>query len=95
MITLDVVKGSRIKANWLKAHITCLAGVQMKLGATSEEVVGIVRHIRTDNLEDPKEIRFFIDPEGDFKGARVNVIGCTCGHPHIEIRPEWVTEVLT
>ncbi len=87
-------KGSRVRANWLDARLTALTGVQMKLGARGVEIVGVIRHMRGDHPTNPTEIRYYIDPEGDYDGPKTNLIGCTCGHPHVEIKPEWVSEIL-
>lgn len=88
------VKGSRIRANWLQATDACLAGMQAKFGAKSLSVTGVVRHIRGDHPTNPSEVRVYVDPEGDWKGPKVDVIGCKCGHPHVELKPEWVEAVL-
>lgn len=44
---MNVVKGTRIRAQWFQANDppSSLAGMQMKLGVTSREVVGTVTHI--------------------------------------------------
>lgn len=89
-----LVKGSRIRANWFKAELACLAGAQMKFGAQGVEAVGAIKHFRGDHPTDPTEIRIYIDPEGDYKGEMVTVVGCTCGRKHVEIKPEWVSEIL-
>jgi hypothetical protein len=87
-------KGSRIRANWLDASLVALAGVQMKFGAKSREVVGVIRHMRGDHPTNPTEIRYYIDPDDGYVGPKKDLIGCTCGHPHVEIKPEWVSEIL-
>jgi hypothetical protein len=87
-------KGSRIRANWFKASLACLAGAQMKVGATGVEVVGVIRHIRGDHPTNPTRIRYFIDPEGEFKGEMTDLVGCACGYRHVEINPAWVSEIL-
>jgi len=89
-----LVKGSRIRARWFQAELVSLAGAQMKLGAQGMEVVGIIKHFRGDHPTDPKEVRIYIDPEGDYKGEKVDVYGCTCGRQHVMLKPEWVSEIL-
>lgn len=87
-------KGDRIRASWLKVNpLTCLAGAMPKVGATAVEVTGVVRHIRTDNPDNPVLIRVYIDPDDGYTGPTVNLIGCVCGHPHVELHPEWIHEI--
>lgn len=86
----NVLKGDRIRASWMAAHITCLAGVQTKFGATVKTVTGTVRHIRVDHPVAPTEMRLFIDPDEGYDGPYLNPPGCTCGTKHVEIRPQWV-----
>lgn len=88
-------KGDRIRAQWLDAKLVALAGAQMKVGASGREVTGIVRHIRGDHPTNPTEVRVFIDPDGAWDGPVVkDLVRCTCGHPHVQIKPEWVVEIL-
>ncbi len=88
-------RGDRVRAQWFATHLTSLAGVQMKFGATPKEVVGTVRHIRGDHPTNPTEVRVFVDPdEGTYDGPKVDLVGCTCGHPHVELKSLWIVEVL-
>lgn len=87
-------KGDRVRAQWFAAHPTCLAGVQLKFGATAKEVVGTVRHIRGDHPTHPTTIRVYLDPDGPYDGPKVDLVGCKCGHPHVELNPNHIVEVL-
>lgn len=93
--TITYVKGDRIRASWLACEPACLAGAQMKLGAKPMTVTGVVRHIRGDHPTNPTTIRVYVDPDGDWQGPTVEVVRCTCGHPHVELQPEWVEAILT
>ena len=93
MNEVNVTKGSRIRAEWFKAKMdppACLAGMQLKFGATRFEVVGVVKHVRGDHPTNPTVIRFYVDPDHTWDGPTVTPEGCTCGHPHVEINPAHV-----
>jgi hypothetical protein len=92
----NVVKGTRIRAHWLRANNppSCLAGMQLKFGATSCDVTGVVRHFRGDHPTEPTVIAIFIDPDGDCDLPRVRPEGCSCEKPHVQVNPKWVTEIL-
>lgn len=83
-----VTKGSRIV--WQVFSIPCLAGGQMK-GQVSV-YSGIVRHVRADHPTEPKEIRFYVDP--DQAGLKLTPLGCLCGHDHVEVKPDEVIRIL-
>jgi hypothetical protein len=89
-------KGDRVRAQWFATHLTSLAGVQMKFGATIKDVVGTVRHIRGDHPIHPTEVRVYLDPDLDstYDGPKVDLVDCTCGHPHVELKPAHIIEVL-
>jgi hypothetical protein len=88
-----VTKGSRIHAEWFgDGKFVPLAGAQLKAQVTKFEVVGVVRHVRGDRPVDPTEVRFYIDPESEWTGSTVD-LECSCGHPHVEIKPAWVRAV--
>lgn len=95
-VTVNITKGSRIRAEWMKANDppSSLAGMQLKFGVTRFELVGVVRHVRGDDPVNPTEIRFYVDPDHEWQGPTVN-LGCTCGHPHVEVNPKHVTGVET
>lgn len=87
-----VTKGSRIRAQWFQAvdPPASLAGMQLKFGATKFDVVGIVRHVRGDHPTAPTQIRFYIDPVGDWDGPTTRPPGCTCANAHVEVNPDHV-----
>lgn len=87
-----IVRGSRIRARWLVAHVSSLAGAQAKVGCTQIDIVGTCVHIRGDRPEDPTEVRVYIDPEGDLPAlvGRVRPPGCTHADGHVEIRTPWI-----
>lgn len=87
-------KGDRVRAQWFSTHLSSLAGVQMKFGATVKEVVGTVRHIRVDHPTHPTSTRVYLDPDEPYDGPKVELVGCTCGHPHVELKPSWIMEIL-
>ncbi len=94
-----IVKGSRIQAEWLQAHTASLSGMQMKFGARQHVVTGVVRHLRGDDPVAPKEVRIYIDPEGDAPAdlEKVKPYGCTCEVGHVELKLNklnWVKEIL-
>lgn len=45
MMTMNLTEGARIHAKWFRAHLSCLAGAQMKFGATQHKHDGVVRHV--------------------------------------------------
>ncbi len=95
-MSINVTKGSRIRASWFKANDppSSLAGAMLKFGVTQFEVVGVVKHVRGDDPVNPKTIRFYVDPDHQWDGPTVD-IGCSCGHPHVEVDPKHVTGVET
>jgi hypothetical protein len=50
-----ITKGTRIAASWYQANdpLSCLAGMQMKVGAKARSVTGVVRHVRGDHPARP------------------------------------------
>ncbi len=89
-VTRDIVKGTRIRAQWLETRPVSLAGFQMKLEATTREVIGTVRHIRTDNPHMPTNYRLFVEPDVPGEGE---VFCETCLVFETIIKPEHVVEV--
>jgi hypothetical protein len=89
-------KGDRVRAQWFAAQTVGLAGVQMKFGASAMVLVGTIKHIRANHPTMPTEIRVYVDPDPNepYEGEKVVLEGCTCGHPHVELRPQWIQEVL-
>ena len=82
MTEITLRKGTRVRAVWPEARPTSLAGVQMKFGATSREVTGVVEHLRGDHPTSPSpdSIRLLVRPDG--------------GGPLGDVRPRHVVEVL-
>ncbi len=91
-----IVKGSRVRAEWFQAHAVSLSGMQMKFGARQHVVTGVVRHLRGDDPVAPKEVRIYIDPEGDAPAdlGKVRPYGCTCEGGHVELKLDWAKEIL-
>lgn len=87
---IDIIKGSRIYAEWFEVYPASLSGAQMKMGATQMQLTGTVQHIRSDG----SSIRFFVDADENSFLFKAVDIGCGCGYPHIELRSEWVKKVL-
>lgn len=92
-----IVKGSRIRASWFQAHLASLSGMQMKFGATGLTVTGVVRHLRGDDPVAPKEVRIYIDPDDPVPAGveKVQAYGCTCEGGHVELKLDWVKEILS
>jgi hypothetical protein len=86
-------KGDRIRARWLEANTGCLSGSGLKFAATERTLTGLVRHVRGDHPTHPTSVRVYVDPDSEWEGKKAQ-IECTCGHRHVELRPEWVVEVL-
>jgi hypothetical protein len=85
----NIVKGTRIRAQWFNAKLTCLAGVQMKVGADLQVVIGTVRHIRGNHPTNPTEIRLYVETD-DGLGVDCN----KCQVREIEVNPKHVVEIL-
>ena len=93
--SMFVTKGQKIAAEWFgDAKPVPLSGMQMKVQATKFVVVGTIRHVRGDDPTNPKTVRFYVEPEGEWTGPRVRPPGCTCEHEHVEVNPDHVTGVL-
>lgn len=93
-----ITKGTRVQAEWFVAQTNppaCLAGMQMKLGATHVAVIGRCVHFRGDDPVNPKEVRIYIDVEGELPSAVQKVVphGCTHEGGHVEIREEWIVGI--
>lgn len=93
-----ITKGTKIRAEWFIAQTNppaSLSGMQLKFGATSVAVLGRCVHFRGDDPVNPKEIRIYIDVEGELPKGVKKVIphGCTHEGGHVEIREEWITGV--
>jgi hypothetical protein len=89
---MNVTKGTRVRAQWFEATGASLAGMQMKVGASSREVVGVVRHIYGKTPDDP-DPTLYLDPETLWDGPTAN--DCSCGGPHVRVQGRHVVEVLT
>lgn len=86
-----IQKGSRIRAQWFKANsLASLAGTQLKMAATMHEIVGTIRHIRSnDPAFPPDKTMLFVElDEDDGTGTLCE----KCGVKEIEIRPTWIVE---
>lgn len=86
----DIIKGSRIRAQWFEAKLVSLAGVQDKIGAIPCVVVGTVRHIRGDHPTNPTTIRLYVESDDG--------LGNPCGKcqvREIEVDPKHVVEILS
>lgn len=97
-----LTKGVRVRASWLQAKplgACSLAGAQVKTTGSFVELVGTCRHFRGDDPVSPTEIRIYLEPDGDAPDPVrfTRPFGCECpGHDRlVEIRPEWVIEVLS
>lgn len=97
-MTPFITKGSRIVARWFQANQACLAGYQMKTGATQITLSGIVRHLRGDDPADPREVLLYIEPDGEVPDtlSRTRPYGCECeGHDRlVEVKIQHVVGVL-
>jgi len=92
--TTNITKGTRIRAEWMVPNDppSCLAGVQTKFGVQWFVVMGIVKHVRGNDPVNPTTVRLYIDPDHEWDGPTVN-LGCSCGHSHVEVKPEHVKGV--
>lgn len=84
MVTVDIRKGTRLRARWFDAKTSppaSLAGVHLKFSATERVVTGVVTRIRGDDPLKPATVRLWVKPDD--------------GGDDVEIRPEWVVEVLS
>jgi hypothetical protein len=77
---MNIVKGVKIRAQWFQANDppSSLAGMQMKLGVTSREVVGTVTHIygyatSRAELEKGNTLRMTVMVKPDDGGEEVEV----------------------
>jgi DnaJ-class molecular chaperone len=62
-------KGYRVHVKEWKAKLSSLSGMQMKFGADLTEFRGTVRHIRCDDLDEPKTIHVWVEPDSPQTGA--------------------------
>lgn len=90
---MNIVKGTRIKAQWGKATQASLAGMQMKVGVVGKSLSGIVRHIRGDHPTDPVTIKLYVEPDPDSWDDAYTIGVCDCHDNLVEIDPKWVYEV--
>lgn len=91
-ITLDLVKGSRVVAQWFEAWPLgshALAGAQMKTAATGHTVVGTCVHFYSQGPGFPCEV-VMVDPEPELSTVEATVQDCSCGKPHVAIKPAWI-----
>ncbi len=96
-----IEKGTRVRARWFKPKelgTWSLTGFQMKLTGNFVEITGTVRHIRGDHPTEPKEVMFYVEPEGEVPAevTRKRPFGCTCeGHDKlVEVNSNWVRQIL-
>lgn len=93
-----ITKGTKVRAEWFVANDppSSLAGNQLKFGVTKVEVVGVCAHFRGDQPVTPKEVRIYLDIEGELPSVvkKVTPYGCTHEGGHVEIRQEWIKSVL-
>jgi hypothetical protein len=59
-----ITKGLRVRYEFFRAYPTCLAGAQMKLGATMVSGTGVVTDVRGDHPTAPTRIWFMVRPDG-------------------------------
>jgi len=95
-----ITKGTKVRARWFKANdpMSCLAGMQMKIGVTDVTVSGVCRHFRGDDPVNPTKVEVYIDPDpGTWTGPLVKPAGgCSCpaDHPgHVLINPDHIVGV--
>lgn len=74
-------KGDWVSASWMQANDppSCLAGMQMKIGAKGRSVSGTVTRILGDDPVNPKAIEIYVKPDD--------------GGDTVLVRPEWVREM--
>jgi hypothetical protein len=86
-LTVNITKGTRIRARWLDTKFVSLAGAQIKAEGQYREVTGVVRHVRGDHPTNPTEIRLFVEADG-------GVLCPKCNVHEVMIDPKHVVEVL-
>jgi len=89
---LHVSKGVRVRARLLQLAQRAAEGASFRF----VDVVGVVRHVRGDDVARPEEIRLYLDPDGEVNDReRSRPDGCSCaGAGHLVIRLDNVTAVL-
>lgn len=78
-----IKKGDRVKARWFLAQkigTHSLAGCQVKVNASAQEVVGRVTHVYGDHPTQPKNIEIWVLLDA--------------GGSEVKIQPDWIVEVL-
>ena len=90
-ITVDIHKGTRIRARWFRADLVGLAGLQAKMGLTPVEFTGTVRHVRVDHPTAPTVTWLFVEPDAPDEHAKPCA---TCGVLEIRVDPKHVVGVL-
>lgn len=72
----DIVrKGDWVRAQWFVAYTTCLAGFQVKTGATLQDVEGVVTQIRSDDPVQPINVMLTVKQANGVE---------------VEVKPKWV-----
>lgn len=87
-----IIKGDRITAQWFEATPdTVLSGSQLKVGAVTRTVSGVVRHIRASRPDATHPEALFIDPDPGWSGPTMRPPRCTCPTEHVLVKPGWIT----
>lgn len=83
-----VEKGMRVRAQVMSVNPnTCLAGMQMKVGMSVREFVGVIRHVRTDSLDNPTRWWVYLETPAGASCAK-------CGVNETEVNANNILEIL-
>lgn len=80
---MDITKGTVVRARWFDARVVGLAGVQAKVEGTEHEIVGPVRHVRSDHPTREVNVSIHIEHESGEMCAKCGVKEVAVRHEHV------------
>lgn len=86
---VDVVKGSRVRVSFQRAHLPCLTGAMMKVGLKVWNFTGTCHHFYSSSADGSTGVTIYVTPDNwDDVADLHRVTNCSCGQPHIAIN-QW------
>lgn len=80
----NIVKGTRVQAQWFSTRLAALAGVQMKMEGKEHNIIGIVTHIYGNHPTNPTKFEIIVKPDDGSEEISIkpeNIVVINVGQP--------------